>query len=119
MRRALNGVDSDSAYTHDDDGVARPACAALTAEPQPVTTPQPTRQSYSSGMSCDLTASITSTVVWLAKVDCRHLADAGPVGQCGAGSSSGRQAGDPLVDAPRSHRFCWPVAHQRHARRRP
>ena len=117
VRRALHGVDADAADAHDDDA-CRPGwtSAALTAEPQPVPTPQPTQAG-------DLERDVLSIFTAERIVDRRgldegrdaaHLADrrspSAILSRKLVGSSHREPASSP---APRSQRFCWPEAHQR------
>ena len=87
----------------------------FTAEPQPVPTEQPSRQATSSLVSCGtLIAESTATVVYSVKVEMPHIwPTAVPSSSCRRvdGSSQRVPASRP---APRSQRFEWPVAHQRH-----
>ena len=95
-----------------------PGCtwAELTAEPQPVPTLQPSRQTLSSGRSSStFTAESAETVVVSTKVEMPHIWPTGvsvpaSLSRKSVGSSHREPASSP---APRSQRFCWPEAHQR------
>ena len=89
-----------------------PGCtsAAYTAEPQPVTTPQPSRQALSSGRSLSILMQLAScTTVWWAKVPSAPMPSARSLPSVSWWRAVPSLSCRPVaVMAPMSHRLLWP-----------